>query len=110
MRWVLVLLVVLLAAGCAALPQQRRQAYVDGQTLIDPDIERCILEGKIRVGMSKAEVIASWGGPARVNSHSDGSAQWVYQGMCYYPRAHRCGTVTYVYLKDGICTSWSRHN
>lgn len=64
----------------------------------DEEICRLILQGKIRLGMTKEQVIASWGKPERVN-RSVGTwgihEQWVY------------GTFgPYLYFENGILTSW----
>lgn len=59
-----------------------------------------IVRGTIRIGMSAEQVLASWGRPRDINRsvYSFGvHEQWVYS-----PHQNR-----YVYLEDGIVTSWS---
>jgi len=52
---------------------------------------------KIRVGMSKCGLLASWGKPGRINRSSHGPAQWVYGGS---------GNRSYVYVRGGKIKSW----
>lgn len=62
---------------------------------------------KIRIGMSGAAMICSWGLPTpygdinRYVGQRGNDAQWVYRNC------KRC-EATYVYTDDGIVTSWSQ--
>jgi hypothetical protein len=61
--------------------------------------EKAIAEGKVFVGMTKDEVIKSWGTPTRVNktTTSGGSTeQWVYYGR------GGSGSDQYVYVDNGV--------
>lgn len=60
-----------------------------------------IFKGKAAIGMTKEEVILSWGRPYDVNRASYGD-QWIYQSS-YKGRSKR-----YLYFSpEGICTSWN---
>lgn len=53
---------VILLCGCATFPSaQVRQTYVDSHPSLPKETRQAILEGKIRIGMTKDEVKASWG-------------------------------------------------
>jgi len=60
------------------------------------DIENLIIEKRIRIGMTKQQVILSWGKPERIN-RSVGS--WGIHEQWIYGR-------TYVYFENGILTAW----
>lgn len=67
--------------------------------------EKLIKEHKIAIGMTRAQVIESWGRPDNVNESYYGTAlneQWVYRykGLKEY-------AADYVYFKDGRVSSWS---
>ena len=56
-------------------------------------ITEAVIAGRIAIGMTEAQVRASWGAPSRINRTMTGSVtheQWVY------------GLGTYVYLTDGV--------
>ena len=63
-----------------------------------------ILNGKILIGMTKEQVLASWGEPGKIN-RSVGTwgvhEQWVYGGCSQY----RCN-YNYLYFEEEILTSW----
>jgi len=65
------------------------------------DIKRVVLEGNIQIGMTKEQLLASWGDPDNIN-RSVGSwgvhEQWIYAAS-YYKQI-------YVYVENGILTSW----
>lgn len=54
---------ILLLSGCATYDYalQRRQEYVNSHPKLSEDTKKCILEGKVAIGMTKDEVVASWG-------------------------------------------------
>ena len=85
---------VLLLQGCANVspitrkdnPITRRKDYVQKHPELKENIRQAILEGKVRLGMTKEQVIASWGEP--YNKSTFGSVwgtteQWTY-GTCLY--------------------------
>jgi len=47
--------------------ERRRRDFVEKHLLVDDPIAICILAGKIRLGMTKPEVEASWGKPDDTN-------------------------------------------
>jgi hypothetical protein len=65
---------------------------------------RLIRERSISVGMSENALKCSWGNPTRKNSYSSslglGRTQYVYDHSF---------TDYYVYVEDGVVTSWSKH-
>ena len=79
---------------------RRRREFVDKNPSIGKTFATDIMNGRIRIGMNKEMVIASWGRPKDINrtvtAHSV-SEQWIY------------GTLRnriYVYFRDGIMTSF----
>lgn len=61
------------------------------------DIQNCIKNKQVQIGMTEEQVILSWGRPKRINE-SVGRwgrhEQWVYSDS------------TYIYFENGILTSW----
>ena len=53
-----------------------------------------VRQRKIKVGMSQALLILSWGEPVKINKSSHGDEQWVYSD-------------DYVYVKNKIITAWN---
>jgi len=82
------------------VPAERRQAYVQSHPELDAATQTRILEGKIAIGMTTEQVVASWGLTYDVN-RSVGAwgvhEQWVYG----YGR-----TSHYLYFENGRLTSW----
>ncbi|MTI89553.1 MAG: hypothetical protein FH748_16485 [Balneolaceae bacterium] len=80
--------------------QRRRKRFVRNNSGIKQQYKQDILNGSIRIGMSKDMVRASWGRPndvnRTVNAHST-REQWVYGSI---------STRRYVYFEDGIMTSF----
>ncbi len=74
----------------------RRKHFVENNPNINSQFKQDILNGTIRLGMTKEMVTASWGKPSDIN-RSVGvwgvHEQWIYGD-------------TYVYFEDGILTSW----
>ena len=72
----------LLLAGCTGLQdQKRREQYVDSHPELSGEVERLIVQGKIQIGMSKDEVLASWGKPRQIHQTVGPwglHEQWVY--------------------------------
>ena len=66
---------------------------------VSNDVKTCMLDGIIKIGMTKTQVRISWGEPSDINE-SVGSwgvhEQWVY---------HR-GSGPYLYFENGKLTSW----
>ena len=60
---------------------------------------------EVSLGMNKAQLILSWGVATDVNRSGGGwgvQEQWVYREGTY-------GPATYIYLRDGVVTSWQDH-
>lgn len=62
MKCFLVTALLLAIAGCAT-DQSRRDQYLQVNPQTEPRISAAITEGSIVIGMTKEEVIASWGYP-----------------------------------------------
>ena len=63
MKYIMILLVIFLFA-CSS-PEERQEVYVSNHPNLRGDIKTFILEGKIMLGMTKEQVIASWGEPEK---------------------------------------------
>jgi tetratricopeptide (TPR) repeat protein len=76
----------------------RRIKYCfENKSSLDKEIIRSILDGKVTFGMTKEQVIVSWGQPEDVNrtvTTYGVSEQWIY------------GDKHYLYFEDGVLTSW----
>lgn len=74
--------------------------YVAPSTERDAKIGAAIAGGRVRTGMTAAEVKRSWGSPSKINA-SVGSygkhEQWVYERENYKNQ--------YLYIQNGILTS-----
>jgi hypothetical protein len=74
--------------------------YVQPSTERDAKIGAAIAGGRVRTGMTAAEVKRSWGSPTKINT-SVGSygrhEQWVYERDNYKNQ--------YLYIQNGILTS-----
>ncbi len=86
--------------------QKRRQDYVDAHPELDYQIKESILNGEIELGMTKEQVVASWGHPAIINKPD--ISRGVYEQWEYYNNPdslHSC-QVVYIYFKNGVVESW----
>lgn len=76
------------------------QAYADANPDVDPRMIDAIRGGRIAMGMTAEQARLSFGEPTNIN-RSVGSwgvhEQWVYGGT---------GSRVYVYLENGVVTSW----
>lgn len=103
---------LLLVSGCAELMygpdykkreeqrQERARIYFEQNPQLSDAIKSCILNQKIRIGMTKKQVLLSWGQPRDVNRTVGAwgvHEQWVY-GSIY--------AGNYLYFEDGVLTSW----
>jgi len=100
MRYALLALVLILV-GCGPSKEARRE-YVHANSR-PPAIEQSIIEGKIRTGMTKEDVKASWGKPTDINrSYYQGvgrRTQWCYD--------RGAGSFQCVYFEGGHVTGWN---
>jgi hypothetical protein len=87
----LIIIISLFNVSCA-----ERAAYVAKHPELPITYKKAITAGKIMIGMTKEQVIASWGNPNKINK-SVGSwgvhEQWVYSSQ-------------YLYFENGKLTSW----
>jgi phosphoribosylformylglycinamidine (FGAM) synthase-like enzyme len=87
---------------CAATTRSEavKLDYVPPSTERDAKIGAAIAVGRVRTGMTAAEVKRSWGSPSKINA-SVGSygrhEQWVYERENYKNQ--------YLYIENGILTS-----
>ena len=89
MRSLIAVLSCVLLVGCAVVDYQktRREQYISANPSTDSNIKNEILNGRVLIGMTKDEVVASWGKPDHINSTVTRSAdreQWVYYGTYLY--------------------------
>lgn len=65
--------------------KSRREAAIAANPDWKESEKKAVLEGSIHKGMSKAQVLASWGKPARRNVSAGRTyrEQWVYDGPQY---------------------------
>ena len=83
--------------------QEKVKTYFEENPKLSDDIKRCILNKKIRIGMTKEQVLLSWGRPCEYGSCINKTVgawgvheQWVYSSP-YGP---------YLYFENGVLTSW----
>ncbi len=72
----------LLPSGCETGPQARRTTYVKKNPTLSRQTRQAILNGKIELGMSEQDVMASWGKPSRIEKKRNdfgGYTCWVYE-------------------------------
>lgn len=81
------------------LDDLRRQTAIDNYPEWSDIIVSRISAGKISLGMTKEQVIASWGKPDDIN-RSVGS--WGVHEQWVYGNPYR----NYLYFENGILTSW----
>jgi hypothetical protein len=104
--FILFLFIVLLSifSGCAGA---LRESYVKEHPELDGKTKKAILAEKIIIGMSKEEVIASWGNPHDINK-SVGSwgvhEQWVYGYWSYNVFI----PTSYLYFENEKLTGWQQ--
>jgi len=99
----------LLLLGCGAMlakmDTDRRQQYVGAHPELDQRTREAILNGKIFIGMTRVQVIASWAMPYDTN-RTVGSwgvhEQWIYGDYTRYGIKN----ARYLYFENGILTSW----
>lgn len=76
--------------------QRRRSEYVEANPGQPERAKSLILEGRVCLGMSSEQVLASWGPPIKRNrsvSRWGVREQWIYHNV-------------YIYIEDGCVTSW----
>jgi hypothetical protein len=113
-----VVVAVLLTACVAQQHTKRRQEYMKNHPDITERVKMAIKNGDVLIGMTKEELIASWGQPYDINRTVTATVireQWVYvfgyvDSYTLQPIPAQLVTPgaphVYVYLENGIVTSW----
>lgn len=94
---------LLLTAGCFAYGPAHRVAYADSHPELSSMDREAILAGQIYMGCSRDLLIASWGQPRQV--HRTVTEYGVHEQFVYGTYS-RYGSPVFVYVKDGVVTSW----
>lgn len=75
--------------------------YLKQHPNTDSDLKQVIMEGKVRVGITKEQVLISWGVPDDIHRTVTGfgsSEQWIYGNPLYGAK--------YLYFDNDKLTSW----
>ncbi|MCX5697399.1 MAG: hypothetical protein NTU54_05485 [Candidatus Omnitrophica bacterium] len=112
MKEIIVVLIASMAcAGCASSPLFKpstadRVSYVQSIKDVDPNIKKAIEQGLVVKGMTKEDVLASWGKPHSIGNrkiapqfYKDNEEQWEYR-WDIVSMANK-----FVHFKDGIVDS-----
>ena len=99
----------MLLSGCTADKYfiKARQDYIDGHPERPQEIKECIKEGAIMRGMTKEEVILSWGDTIHKNKTVTSlgeSEQWEYDK--WLKEGSDISNLQYLYFEDGVLQSW----
>lgn len=84
----IVLLSSFMIIGCATTTQAKmpdynsRQLYVENHPELSSEIKQAILKGRVIEGMTKQDVLATWGEPSRVSGYDE--PEGVYGEDWYY--------------------------
>ena len=108
MSWVLMLLILtsctFLARPTVKTHFSSRQEYISRHPELGEEIKQAILGAKVIKGMTKNEILATWGNPDRVSNHSTdprwfekGEEDWEYDRLLAIP--------IHVNIQDGIVES-----
>jgi len=71
------------------------------------EMKKLVGEGQIKIGMTQEQLLSSWGNPNNVNKNAGGWGvfeQWSY-GDVRYPY----NVTYYIYLQNGIISSWQKN-
>ena len=93
-RTVIALLVVTMLAGCKTDSQLRTdqaRAYVASHGELEKRTARAIANSRVHNGMTKEQVIASWGRPVYVQKFGKGLEYWYFD--CVWP--HTCDGLSF---------------
>lgn len=109
MKLTSLLLLGLILSGCIANDYsiKARQDYIDSHPQRPRKIRECIAEGIIMRGMTKEEVILSWGDTSNKNKTVTAfgeSEQWVYDK--FITEGNNISNREYLYFENGILDSW----
>ncbi len=87
----------------------RRGAYLQEHPDLAPEIQQCIEEVTLCVGMTKDEVRITWGAPTVIQNHANemgtykGTDWWDYMGLAVDPGPRER---VYVFFVNGLVTGW----
>ncbi len=81
---------------------QRRLAYIEQHPEVDTPIAQAILNGKVIIGMTKAEVVAAIGPPRDTTTQS---ISWVAREQWVYDSSN-ANARTYYFFKFGKLNAW----
>lgn len=82
--------------------QEFRKIYIKENPNLSDTIKDCILNKQIITGMTKEQVLVSWGAPNDINKNVGVwgvNEQWVYGQITR-------GNVNFLYFENGELTSW----
>lgn len=82
--------------------RNRRIDYINSHPEIGARVAGLIRNGRVAIGMTDEQILASWGRPNDINRTANFRGvyeQWVY-GYDYE-------SMRYLYLEHGVLTSWS---
>lgn len=86
----------------------RRHEYLAAHPETSQEVKDAILRGTIRTGMTKEEVIASWGDTYEKNLYSAGEMeQWIYKRY-QVGLLGKTGHTYYVYFLNDVLKDWQR--
>jgi len=108
-------MVCLFMWGCAS-STNLKQVYLDENPNLNPEIKELISQGKICLGMTTLQVLASRGRPLDINRTTTASGvdeQWVYVGINPNDKLRLSvkefnldQKYAYIYFEDGRVTGW----
>lgn len=105
------LLTGLTLSGCAVNNEyliKARQDYINSHSQRPKEIKECIANGSIMRGMTKEEVILSWGDTSEKNKTVTAygeSEQWMYLKWLR-DENQQLSNRQYLYFENGILDSW----
>ena len=88
--------------------QECRQYYINNHPDLKKDIKSIILEGKLKIGMSAEQVIASIGNPEDVNTtvtEFGTNEQWIYGFTGVNASGYYVDNSQYIYFDNGKLTT-----
>jgi hypothetical protein len=84
--------------------QARRDDYIASHGELPPEIKSAIKRGRLRIGMTKEQVLASWGPPGNTSTANDKIREtWIYQRL---PLRDRSSSCAYLYFEGGRLRCW----
>lgn len=81
MKFLSIFIICFILSGCTTIPShEKRQAYINTHPRLSPETQEAILLWKVYVGMTKEEIMASWGSfiPTSQSCYSWGCYEYAY--------------------------------